>query len=125
MNRIYIIFIICFSSRLFSQQVSGIVTDEDQNLIPEVLVFNMKTEQKIYTNLAGEFTISASSNDELRFVRRGYERNLKVVTSQDFNIPFTIIIIRNSHEIEEVNCSAANGKFRKRCEKLWRHKIGC
>ena len=90
------------SSSLFSQKVSGIVTDEDQNPISAVLVFNVKTEQKTYTNFAGEFTIEAAPNEELKFIRQSFERVSKTVHSQDFNVPFSITIIRSVQNIEEV-----------------------
>lgn len=106
MVRIFLLLVLSFSTTLFSQKVSGTLTDEDQNPIPVVLVFNMKTEQKAYTNLNGEFIIDASANDELRFIRQGFERSSKVLTSQDFYTPFSVIIFRTVQEIEEVKVPA-------------------
>ena len=106
MLRCILFFIFLFSNLLFSQQVSGTVTDEDQNPIPAVLVFNMKTEEKVFTNLQGEFTITSSTNDELRFVRNTFDRNSKIVNAQDFNSPLRIIIHRSIQEIEEVKVPA-------------------
>ena len=105
MIRLLLLFSCCFSTALFSQQVSGIVTDEERNPLPAVLVFNMKTEQKGYSNLKGDFSIDANLNDELRFIRKGFDRSSKIVTQQDFNSPFTLKIIRSSREIEEVKIS--------------------
>lgn len=102
MFRLTLLFILCFSTSLLSQRVSGTITDEDQNPLPAVLVFNMKTAQKSYTNINGEFIIGANLNDELRFIRNGFERNSKVVNQQDFNSPLKMIIIRTIQEIEEV-----------------------
>ena len=106
MVRIFLLIVLSFSSSLFSQKVSGIVTDEDQNPIPSVLVFNMKTEQKAYTNFAGEFTVEVAPNEELRFIRPGFERVSKTVNSQDFNAPFSIMLFRSVQEIEEVKVPA-------------------
>ncbi|MEC5157652.1 carboxypeptidase-like regulatory domain-containing protein [Chryseobacterium sp. MP_3.2] len=61
----------CFSLQFFSQQLYGIVTDEDQNPLPAVLVFNLQTEKKAYTDLNGQFTIEAKPSQGLRFVREG------------------------------------------------------
>ena len=102
MFRLFSLLIFCFSSLCFSQQVSGTVTDEEKNPLATVLVFNRITEQKVYTNVNGEFSIDAHLNDELRFIRKGFERSSKIVNQQDFNIPFTMTIIRSSQEIEEV-----------------------
>ena len=106
MFRLMLFFFLSFSTSYYAQQVSGVVTDEDQNPIPAVLVFNMKTEQKAYTNLNGEFTISSSPNEEIRFIRQGFERSSKIVNSQDLNNPFYITIIRTIQEIEEVKVPA-------------------
>lgn len=106
MFRLFLVVIISFSTLLSSQQVTGTVTDEDQNLLGGVLVFNMKTEQKTYTNQIGEFTIDASIRDELRFIRQGFERSSRIVKGHDFNTPFSITISRNVQDIEEVKIPA-------------------
>lgn len=114
MVRIFLVFICCFSTSLFSQKVSGIITDEDQNPVPAVLIFNLKTDLKTFTNLKGEFTIDASPNEELRFIRQGFQRSSKIVNSQDYNAHFTITLIRASHEIEEVKITyQATGNLEK------------
>lgn len=106
MVRILLLLVLFFSTSLFSQKVLGIVTDEDQNPLPSVLVFNMKTEHKAYTNIAGEFTVEVAPNEELRFIRSGFERVSKTIHSQDFNAPFSITLFRSVQEIEEVKVPA-------------------
>ena len=106
MVRLYFLLIFYFSTSLFSQQVSGVVIDEDRNPISAVLIFNMKTEQKGYTNLIGEFTIAASSTEELRFIKKDFDRSSRIVNAQDFNNPISITIIRSVQEIEEVKIPA-------------------
>ena len=106
MLRCFLFFTFLFFNSLFSQEVSGTVTDEDQNPISAVLVFNLKSGQKVYTNSQGEFSILASNNDELRFVRNNFDRNSKIVTAQEFNSPLKIMISRSIQEIEEVKVPA-------------------
>lgn len=105
--RIYFLLclLFCFSS-LFSQQVSGIVTDENQNPVPAVLVINMATDEKMTTNLNGEFSLNASLNNELRFVRKGFERSSKVIVQLDFSASLNVLLIRVAQEIEEVEVSS-------------------
>lgn len=104
--RIYFSLCLLFSfSSLFSQQVSGIVSDENQNLLPAVLVVNMATDEKVTTNLNGEFSINASLNNELRFVRKGFERSSIVIGQPDFSVSINVLLIRVAQEIEEVEVS--------------------
>lgn len=102
MWRLLLLFLLLFSCFLFSQKVSGFITDEEGNPLPAVLVFNLRTEQKSSTNLAGEFTIDAKPNEELRFIRSGFERFSKMISNQDYNYSLRISLDRIAAEIEEV-----------------------
>ena len=120
MVRVFAVFFFCFTVPLFSQNLSGIITDEEQNPLSAVLVFNVQSEKKSYSNIKGEFTIEANSNDELRFVRNGFERNSKKINSSDFNNPISISLFRKAEEIEEVKVTNLNlsGDLNKDSRKL-------
>ncbi|WP_051190349.1 carboxypeptidase-like regulatory domain-containing protein [Kaistella palustris] len=105
MFRIVLMAFLCFATNIFAQSVSGTVTDEDHYALPAVLVFNLRTEQKTYTDLTGKFTIDANESDELRFVRAGFERNFTIIRPMDLSGPFTISLTRTAQEIEEVQVS--------------------
>lgn len=114
MKKIFVFFylLICFSS-LLSQTVSGVVVDEQSNPLPSVLVINMATDEKVTTNLIGEFSINAAPNNELRFVRKGYERNSKNIVQLDFSGMFKVPLIKLAQEIEEVEIAyQATGNFK-------------
>ena len=96
------LFLIMFSLPLFSQEIAGTVTDEDRNVLPAVLVMNMRTEQRTYTNLKGEFSLAASENDELRFVRNGMDRASHRISGADFQRALSVVMIRTAADIEEV-----------------------
>ena len=102
MKLYFFLFFLITSTSIFSQKVSGIVTDEEGNPLPATLVFNLQTEQKSYTDLKGSFSIDANPNQELRFIRVGFERFSKIISSQDFNYTFQISLYRIPGEIEEV-----------------------
>lgn len=99
------LFLMLISLKSFAQTVSGVVVDEESNPIPATLVMNMTTNQKVYTNLNGEFSINASANDELRFVRQNYDRNSKVINQNDFSVSLKVTLVRMAQEIEEVEVS--------------------
>lgn len=102
MFRTSTLFLFLLTGIVNAQTISGIVLDEDQNRRPGVLVFNMKTALKAYTDRNGEFNIEAGSGDELRVVRNGFERGVKIVRESDFVNPLVVTIIREATEIEEV-----------------------
>ncbi len=106
MTRFLVLIMIYFSQHVFSQIVSGIVTDEDGRPLPAVLVINVSTNQKTTTNLNGEFSIEASPQNELRFVRNGFERNSHIIKEIDFNNPVKVSLLRMIEEIEEVKVSS-------------------
>ena len=102
MFRFLVFLFFCFSLHLFSQSVSGTVTDEEGNLLPAVLVFNLQTEKKSYTDLNGQFTIDAKLKEELRFIREGFDRSFKIINPGDFTYSFSLSMLRIPAEIEEV-----------------------
>lgn len=102
MFRFSIVFFFLFSGFIFSQKVSGFITDEEGNPLPATLVFNLQTEQKAYTDLQGTFSIEANPSQELLFIRPGFERFSKIISNQDYNYSFRISLYRLPGEIEEV-----------------------
>ncbi len=105
MFRFLVVFLISISGFLFSQKISGTITDEEGNPLPATLVFNLQTEQKSYTDLQGSFSIDANQNEELRFIRPGFDRFSKIISSQDFNYTFQISLFRTTAQIEEIEIS--------------------
>jgi len=95
-----LIFISVFSSA--QQTVSGKVHNEDGIPLSNVLVFNVRTEERKWTNTFGEFSISAQQEDELRFIRKGYERINRRVKISDFSDVMQTILKISYQDIEEV-----------------------
>lgn len=86
----------------FGQNISGVVVDEDQNPLSGVTVFNLRTENKVFTNLKGEFNVACSPKDELRFIREGYERSTKIISLENYGHILKVSLLRSASEIEEV-----------------------
>ncbi len=96
---VVLVFMVCCI--VLSQTVRGKITDEDGNGLTSVTVMNISSDQKTYTNTDGTFSIDASAEDELRFIRAGYER-ASIQASYGIDKDLNIKLTRIAHDIEEV-----------------------
>lgn len=87
----------------FSQTISGNVSSEEGFPIPKVLVVNMKTDRKVYSNISGNFSIEAKTGDELRFAKENYQRGKVIIENNNF---LTVNLQKIPQEIEEVKIVA-------------------
>ena len=102
MNKIIYITVLFFSVLGFSQSVSGKVETEEGLSIANVLVINLKTNEKVNTDENGKFTISAKLQDEIRFVKKGYDRVSHIVKSADFDKHISLQMRKSETIINEV-----------------------
>ena len=102
MNKIIYITILFFSILGFSQSISGKVETEEGLSIGNVLVINIKTNEKVNTDENGKFTISAKLQDEIRFVKKGYDRISHIVKSADFDKHILLKMRETETVIKEV-----------------------
>ncbi|MBV6880702.1 hypothetical protein NG800_010015 [Epilithonimonas ginsengisoli] len=84
--------------QVYSQRING-KTVSDSVLVSQVLVVNINSQEKTYSNSQGQFIINADLGDELRFVKEGYERKVLKITNTD---EVFINLIKLITEIEEV-----------------------
>lgn len=81
-----------------SQNVKGKIVSDSVS-VNQVLIINVNSQEKTYSNSRGQFIINTNMGDELRFVKEGHERKiLKVVNNDDV----VINLIKSITEIEEV-----------------------
>ena len=91
----------CFllvSQHFYSQQIKGRVVS-DSALVDQVLVINIHSQEKTYSDSQGQFTITANIGDEIRFLKDGFERKDLIVKDQN---DLFINIKKRFIEIEEV-----------------------
>lgn len=72
---------------------------EDEVLIPKVLIMNMTTNQKTYSDSYGKFSIEANIGDEIRFAKETYRFGKIVITNNNFLV---VKLEKIPQEIEEV-----------------------
>lgn len=106
--RFSVVLLFSVISMILSQTVRGKVTDEDGIVLPAVTVINISSDKKTYTDAAGTFSIDASAQDEIRFVRPGFERT-SIRTGQNSSEELDIKLIRTAREIEEVKVPNITG----------------
>lgn len=84
----------------------GKIKDDNEISLAGVTVINITTDVKTYSNANGEFSISAFKNDELRFVKQGYERVSGRVLLNGTNAPILVTLIKIPEVIEEVKVTS-------------------
>ena len=72
---------------------------EDEVLIPKVLIVNMTTNQKTYSDSYGKFEIDANIGNEIRFAKESYRLGKIVIASNQFQ---SVKLEKIPQEIEEV-----------------------
>lgn len=107
---VVLVFMVCYI--VLSQTVRGKITDEDGNGLTAVTVMNISSDKKTYTDTDGTFSIDASAEDELRFIRTGYER-ASIQAGYGIDKDLNIKLTRIAREIEEVKISNITGDLTK------------
>ncbi|MFC4162129.1 hypothetical protein ACFOWU_00585 [Epilithonimonas zeae] len=98
MKKLLLVTFLFISNFIFSQQIRGRIVS-DSVAVNQVLVVNINSQEKTYSDSKGQFLINANINDELRFVKSGYERKVINVENDD---ELLINIVKLAVEIEEV-----------------------
>ncbi|WP_312396648.1 hypothetical protein [Chryseobacterium sp.] len=99
---LFLLFNILFINISAQDYIFGKVTTEEKIEMPDVIVINIRTDERATTNKDGHFMILAKIGDELRFVKTGYERFNKKITPENVSSPLNISLIRSLATIEEV-----------------------
>lgn len=113
MKNKYLIFLcfvfLCIAKTIQAQSVvNGTVLSEDGFSISNVLVFNIDTQKKTYTDSEGKFILEGKFNEELRFIKDDYERKSKIIRNTS-NLKVTLIKL--PIEIEEVKIKHISGNL--------------
>jgi hypothetical protein len=102
-RKIFLFLMMLCSTFIFSQQtVTGRIVDDNGEDLSKVIVINMSTDKKVYSDLQGIFSIDASPNDELRFVKVDFNRASRRVLTNGVNSPLFITLHQIPRDVGEV-----------------------
>ncbi|MCD0479609.1 carboxypeptidase regulatory-like domain-containing protein [Chryseobacterium sp. LC2016-29] len=97
-------------------KITGKTLSENDMIVASVLVVNISNDQKVYSNSLGEFSIEGTEKDEIRFIKKGYERASRKVS--DVESSMNVILVRIPEEIEEVEIISTTGDLAKDSKRL-------
>ncbi|KMQ66934.1 hypothetical protein ACM46_00570 [Chryseobacterium angstadtii] len=101
--KLYFLLTLFFCINSYAQSyIFGKVISEDNAEIQDVTVINIRTYEMVVTNRDGHFMISGRAGDELRFVKAGYERLGRKISSENIASPVNITLARATILIPEV-----------------------
>lgn len=107
----FLFLVMLCSTLLFSQQaVTGRITDESGVSLSEVIIVNMSTDKKVYSNFQGMFSIEANPNDELRFVKENFKRVSRRVLTNGENAELLITLVQMPIDVGEVKVVKKNSR---------------
>jgi hypothetical protein len=102
-RKIFLFLMMLCSTFIFSQQtVTGRIVDETGENLSKVIVINMSTDKKVYSDAEGIFSINANPNDELRFVKEDFKRISRRVLTNGVNSPLFITLYMIPKDVGEV-----------------------
>ena len=103
MKKILLILFLTFFCKFYSQEyIIGKVVSEQNIQVANVLVINVKTDEKTYTDQDGNFIISAKNGDVIRFVKQKFDRVSYNIQAEDFKKSLVINLMKSSIEIQEI-----------------------
>lgn len=94
-----LIILLLLSNIIHAQTISGVVKNTDNDALPGVLIYNITTKARSYSQSDGRFQITASTGEELRFIRNQYSRVSEIISGLQF---LEIKMDRLPTEIQEV-----------------------
>ncbi|MDR4952856.1 carboxypeptidase-like regulatory domain-containing protein [Chryseobacterium sp. ES2] len=102
-RKIFLFLLLLCSTFVFSQQkVTGRIVDDNGENLSKVIVINMSTDKKVYSDSEGIFSIEANPNDELRFVKEEFNRVSRRVLINGNNLPLFITLRQIPRDVGEV-----------------------
>ena len=118
--KLLLLFLLVCSSLLFSQEyIFGKVSTDLGDKLPDAVIINMRTDEKIVSDRDGNFMIAAKNGDEIRVLKNTYERFVQKVTTENFSKPLNVSLSKAPYLIEEIELAfQATGNLKKDVKSL-------
>ena len=87
----------------YSQEyIFGKVRSEFGAELPNAVIINTRTDEKVSADKDGNYMIGARLSDELRFVKIGYDRVSVKILSDHYSAPVNVSLPKSAYLIEEI-----------------------
>ena len=118
--KLLLLFLLVCSSLLFSQEyIFGKVSTDLGDKLPDAVVINMRTDEKIVSDRDGNFMIAAKNGDEIRVLKNSYDRFVLRISKENFLNPLNISLSKAPYLIEEIELAfQATGNLKKDVKSL-------
>ena len=83
--------------KMMAQEITGKIITEDEIKIGNVMIININTNEKTYSDAEGNFHIAVKIGEEIRLIKKGYERLVYIIKSVD--LQKGIVLKMNHSEI--------------------------
>lgn len=118
--KLLLLFLLVCTSVLYSQEyIFGKVSTELGDKLPDAVVINMRTDEKIVSDRDGNFMIAAKNGDEIRVLKNSYDRFVVRISNENFLKPLNISLSKAPYLIEEIELAfQATGNLKKDVKSL-------
>ena len=118
--KLLLLFLLVCTSVLYSQEyIFGKVSTELGDKLPDAVVINMRTDEKIVSDRDGNFMIAAKNGDEIRVLKNSYDRFVLRISKENFLNPLNISLSKAPYLIEEIELAfQATGNLKKDVKSL-------
>ena len=112
-------FLLTALSAYSQEYIFGKVRSEFGSELPNAVIINTRTDEKVNSDKDGNYMISAKPSDELRFVKSGYERTSAKISIDNYSQPLNISLTKSAYLIEEIELAfQATGNLKKDVKSL-------
>ncbi len=102
-TKLFFLILFVASQFAFAQEyIFGKVSSEFGDNLPNSIIINTRTEEKVLSDRDGNYMILAKSSDQLRIVRQGFHRAQVRINSEHFKQPVNVVLKKTEELIPEV-----------------------